>query len=133
LAPESARWPRSLDRALFPDDLGWRLAFLAGGVLALAIILVRRSLPESARWLFIHGREREAERIVARIEAEVREETGEPLPEPGPGITVRQRRAIPFREIAKVAYEHYPERALLGLALFIGQAFLYNAVTFDLD
>jgi MFS family permease len=121
-----------LNTSLFPPNLGWRLAFAAGGVLALAIMLVRRHVPESPRWLFIHGREKEAERIVAQIEAEVREETGVELPEPGPAIAVRQRKAIPFREIARVAYRRYRTRALLGLALFIGQAFLYNAVTFDL-
>ena len=121
-----------LNTALVSANLGWRLAFAVGGVLALAIIVVRRHVPESPRWLFIHGHEAEAERIVDQIEADVRAEVGDELPPPGRAITVRQRAAIPFREIAKVAYERYPRRALLGLALFVGQAFLYNAVTFDL-
>jgi MFS family permease len=120
-----------LNTALFPPNLGWRLAFAVGGVLALAIMVVRRHVPESPRWLFIHGHEEKAERIVDQIEAEVRAEVGE-LPPPGREITIRQRDVIPFRELAKVAYKRYPERAMLGLALFIGQAFLYNAVTFDL-
>ncbi len=55
------------------------------------------------------------------------------LPEPeGKPLTIRQRKTIPFREIAKVAFTRYPKRAVLGLALFIGQAFLYNGVTFNL-
>ena len=58
----------------------------------------------------------------------MRAEVGEELPEPGESITVRQREAIPFREIARVAFKRYPRRAMLGLSLFIGQAFLYNAV-----
>ena len=45
---------------------------------------------------------------------------------------MRQRERIPFREIAKTAFQRYPRRAVLGLALFIGQAFLYNGVTFNL-
>ena len=45
---------------------------------------------------------------------------------------MRQREKIPFREIAKTAFQRYPRRAILGLALFIGQAFLYNGVTFNL-
>jgi MFS family permease len=121
-----------LDQSLFPTNVGWRLAFGVGAVLGLLIVLVRRSIPESPRWLFIHGREEEAERIVARIEDGVRAETGADLPEPTESIVVRQRSSIPFREIAKVAWTLYPKRVVLGLSLFVGQAFLYNAVTFNL-
>ncbi|GAA3828460.1 MFS transporter [Streptomyces phyllanthi] len=121
-----------LNEDLLAADLGWRLAFGLGGILGLGIMLVRRHVPESPRWLFIHGREEEAERVVDRIEAEVREETGRQLPEPDEAITVRQRDVIPFTEIARVAIKRYPRRAILGLALFIGQAFLYNAIVFDL-
>src|ERR1043166_1680523 len=92
----------------------------------------RLTVPESPRWLFIHGREEEAERIVDRIEREVEAETGDALPDPDDSIEVEQREAIPFTEIARVAFTRYPRRAVLGLALFVGQAFLYNAVTFDL-
>ena len=121
-----------LNTNIFPAALGWRLAFAAGAILGLGILLVRRHVPESPRWLFIHGREEEAERIVNSIEEEVREETTAPLPEPEGSMLVRQRHVIPFREIARVAVRLYPKRAVLGLALFVGQAFLYNAVTFDL-
>jgi MFS family permease len=122
-----------LNTSLFDSDLGWRLAFAMGAVLGVAILIVRRHVPESPRWLFIHGREEEAERIVEQIETSVREDTGgQALAEPRKEIAVRQRSRIPFREIAKVAFQRYPKRATLGLALFVGQAFLYNAVTFDL-
>jgi MFS family permease len=121
-----------LNTALLAADVGWRLAFGAGALLGLGILLVRRHVPESPRWLFIHGREEEAERIVEEIEAEVIAEAGPELPPAEEYIEVRQRDAIPFREIAGVATKRYPRRAGLGLSLFIGQAFLYNAVTFDL-
>ena len=121
-----------LKESLFALDLGWRLAFALGATLGLGILFLRRHLPESPRWLFIHGREDEAERLVDEIETEVREDTGQELPEPRDSIKVRQRRSIPFREIARTAFKVYPKRAVLGFSLFIGQAFLYNAVTVTL-
>jgi MFS family permease len=121
-----------LDDNLFAPDVGWRLAFGIGAVLGLGILIVRRHVPESPRWLFIHGHDKEAERIVGEIEDEVRAETGQELDEPGDAITVRQRRTVSFRTIASTAFKRYPRRTALGLALFIGQAFIYNAVTFGL-
>jgi MFS family permease len=122
-----------LDTSNFPANIGWRLAFGIGAIFGIFVLLVRRNVPESPRWLFIHGRDQEAERIVGEIEADVRRETGQPLPEPqGRQLKIRQRQSISFREIARVAFALYPRRAVLGLALFIGQAFLYNGVTFNL-
>lgn len=121
-----------LQETLFALDVGWRLAFGLGALLGLGILFLRRHLPESPRWLFIHGHEEEAERLVDEIESEVREGTGQELREAGESIKVRQRRRIPFREIARVAFKVYPQRTVLGLSLFIGQAFIYNAVTVTL-
>jgi MFS family permease len=121
-----------LDPSLFPRDVGWRLAFGAGALLGIMILFVRRSIPESPRWLFLHGRVDEAERIVEQIEAEVRAETGRDLPPPAEAIPVRPRDQTRFRDLARVAFKRYPRRSFLGLSLFIGQAFLYNAVVFDL-
>src|SRR3984893_7136055 len=122
-----------LDTSHFPANIGWRLAFGIGAIFGIFVLLVRRNVPESPRWLFIHGREQEAEQVVAAIEQEIRHDPGQLLPEPqGRPLKVRQRETISFREIARVAFKLYPRRAVLGLALFTGQAFLYNGVTFNL-
>jgi MFS family permease len=119
-----------LDPTVINPEWGWRLAFGLGAILAVGILLVRRNVPESPRWLFIHGRETEGERIVQDIERTVTDESGKPLPSVSETITIRQRKTIGFGLIAKTVFTLYPRRTVLCFSLFIGQAFLYNAFFF---
>ena len=118
-----------LDPRVLGPVLGWRACFIAGGVLALAIVLVRRYVPESPRWLLMHGRTEEAERIVAEIEAEVAREHGVletvygPSHAHGPGMPG-------LRQVAAVLLRHYRMRSLVVLAMMVAQAFVYNAIFF---
>ncbi|MGO3073045.1 MFS transporter [Brevibacterium linens] len=121
-----------LNTDILPKMIGWRLAFAVGMLLAIFVFVVRKNVPESPRWLFIHGRNDEAERIVGEIEDGIEAETSQTLPSPKKTITVRQRKTISFIEIMKVAFTIYPKRAILCLVLFVGQAFLYNGITFNL-
>jgi MFS family permease len=109
---------------------GWRAAFGLGAILAVGILLVRRHVPESPRWLFIHGREDEGEEIVRDIEETVHEESGRELDEVHDTIRIRQRKTIGLGLIAKTVFTRYPRRTILCFSLFVGQAFLYNAFFF---
>jgi len=57
-----------LNPDLFPIWLGWRCAFGIGAFLGLIVIFFRRWIPESPRWLLIHGRPVEAERILDEVD-----------------------------------------------------------------
>src|SRR6476661_950380 len=119
-----------LDPNIVDPSWGWRLAFGLGAILAVGILIVRRHVPESPRWLFIHGREDEGEQIVRSIEHTVEEETGQSLDPVDETITIRQRKAIGIGEIAHTVFTLYPKRTMVCFALFVGQAFLYNAFFF---
>ena len=117
--------------------LVWRAAFLLGSVLGAGILFLRHHLPESPRWLLLHGRVGEAETVVQALEkhvAESRAESadarGSPTPPPPPQVLLESKGSVTFRAIARELVRRHPRRTILGLSLMIGQAFAYNGVFF---
>lgn len=69
--------------AVIPN-LGWRWMFGIVGVLAVLVWIARKAMPESPRWLESKGRYEEADRVLTRIESEVKKSTGLDLPAVSP-------------------------------------------------
>ncbi len=120
-----------LNPALFDPELGWRLAFFIGAALGLGILFMRLWLPESPRWLVIHGREQEAEAIVGDIERQFREH-GSTIDEEEPlkALRITPRTHTPLSEVFDVLFRQQVRRTLVGLTLMVAQAFFYNAIFF---
>jgi MFS family permease len=119
-----------LDPQVIGPDLGWRLAYLTGACLGLVVFVMRLWIPESPRWLMIHGQPDRAHEIVAEIERSV---TGHTLEQDGqvwPKIKLKMRSHTPLGEVARTLLSTYRQRSLVGLALMIAQAFFYNAIFF---
>ena len=120
-----------LDPAVINPEIGWRLAFVTGGVIGIGVLFLRRFIPESPRWLMTHGQPEEASRVVGQIEARVERETGAALPPVPPGrLRLRRHQGGWFLPSLRVLAVDYRSRTVLGVALMGSQAFCYNAVLF---
>ena len=123
-----------LDPRRLPIWLGWRCAFGIGATLGLIIIFFRRWIPESPRWLMIHGRNQEAERIVGEVERRIVGSNAAGITDPGysdaPPTRIRTRTHTPWHEIWDAIVHEHRRRSFLGLVLMLTQAFFYNAIFF---
>jgi MFS family permease len=122
-----------LDPRRIPIWLGWRLAFGIGATLGLVVIFFRRWIPESPRWLMIHGRNDEAERIVAEVERKIMGSSAAWIIGPGysaPPTRIRTRTHTPWHEIWDAIVHEHRRRSFLGFVLMLTQAFFYNSIFF---
>jgi MFS family permease len=114
-----------LDPAVIDPEIGWRLAFGIGAALGLSILLLRRFIPESPRWLMTHGHLAAAEQIMTQIE----NRSGATTPDGSVSIH-KTPRAIGMRDVARLLLQHYRQRTCVALVLMSTQAFFYNAIFF---
>jgi MFS family permease len=119
-----------LDPAVTGPDLGWRLAYLTGACLGLIVFAMRMWIPESPRWLMIHGYPDRARAIVDDIERSAIGHTQDSPQHAWPKVRLKMRDHTPLSEVAHTVFFTYRQRALVGLALMTAQAFFYNAIFF---
>jgi MFS family permease len=123
-----------LDPRNVPVWLGWRCAFGIGASLGLIVIFFRRWIPESPRWLMIHGRNDEAEEIVAEVERKIAVVKSSAVIDRRYSnlflTRVRTRTHTPWREIWDTIVHEHRRRSFLGFVLMSTQAFFYNAIFF---
>ncbi|HSQ03604.1 MAG TPA: MFS transporter, partial [Burkholderiales bacterium] len=119
-----------LDPRLLAVDLGWRLGFGIGVALGLMVLIARRHVPESPRWLSVHGYRAKAERVMAEIETRIARATQGVLPPARETMTIQPRRKTELSVVFKTMFTRYRSRSILGFVLIASQAFLYNAIFF---
>ncbi|BAM86553.1 major facilitator superfamily (MFS) transporter/sugar transporter [Bradyrhizobium oligotrophicum S58] len=119
-----------LDPDVTGPDVGWRLAYGIGACLGLVVLVMRMWIPESPRWLMIHGHPEEAHRIVTEIERDVTGHDRAARAKELPTMRLRMRSHTPLREVAHTLFSVYRQRSLVGLTLMTAQAFFYNAIFF---
>ena len=120
-----------LDPAIIPAQYGWRAVFFVGSVLSIGILFLRTFIPESPRWLVIHGREKEAEAVMGDIEAQMKKHGGDmQAPDSLKPMKIHARDHTPLSVVFTTIFVKNRDRAIVGLALMSAQAFFYNAIFF---
>jgi MFS family permease len=118
-----------LDPHFVDQQYGWRIAFGIGAVLAIAIVFVRKAIPESPRWLLMHDRVDEANATIVQIEAAVARDVGA-LPPAHGTLAIDPKRTHSLTDVWQTMIRTYPKRTIVAFSLMIAQAFLYNAIFF---
>ncbi len=120
-----------LNAGILPHRIAWRAVFGVGALVGLLILFVRHHVPESPRWLLLHGRVDQANQVIGDIEHQIEEsQGGKPLPPPRRSGELEAKGNVTFTSIAQVLLKKHLRRTILGLSLMIAQAFAYNGVFF---
>jgi MFS family permease len=120
-----------LNHNIVNQNIAWRFAFGIGVILGIGILFLRRFVPESPRWLVIHGHNDEAEKIVGDVERKIASQTRKDLLSPGEdAVDIHTRHHTTLKEIWGAMMGENRPRSLLALTLMVAQAFFYNAIFF---
>jgi MFS family permease len=119
-----------LDPDFLPPDWGWRVAFGSGALLGLVILYLRRWIPESPRWLMLHGKPNEAREVMDEIEARICKAHNCTLETVKTALALGDTHRVTLVSVARTLLRDYPTRTVLGVVLMSSQAFIYNAIFF---
>ncbi len=120
-----------LNQSIFPAAIGWRAAFFVGAVIGIGVFFLRFLIPESPRWLIIHGREKEAAEAIDDIENRVRAGGGQTPPVAREArLKLQTRDHTTLAEVFDTLFRKHRKRTVVALTLMAGQAFFYNAIFF---
>ena len=119
-----------LDPRVFDVDTGWRVGFAIGASLGFLVLFARRFIPESPRWLAIHGYPARAEAVVSEIERRVYGGVPPAPADADTAITIRPRTHTALRVVFETMFVVHRRRSVLCFVLITSQAFLYNAIFF---
>ncbi|APH58574.1 Transporter, MFS superfamily [Granulibacter bethesdensis] len=114
------------------QETGWRASFVIGGLIGFIVLLLRRWIPESPRWLMTHGRPGEADEAMHQIETMVAKDRPDNALPPIPPTRLRLRTDVKswFLPSLHSLFTQYRDRTILAAVLMGAQAFCYNALLF---
>ncbi len=120
----------ALVAAVVVPHFGWRALYLIGAVPAVLAFAVRRSVPESPRWLAARGEHERAEQAMAWIERNVTAAARRPLPEPTvPAAAGVQAPAASRGRVRELVGRHYGRRTAIVSVLWFGGYFVNYGIT----